>query len=100
MRAWPRHDLVSAIPFDGSEYASQAHVFIKLGHNLGLSNTQVHRAIERALDALQTYPEQVGDCPGVPPAQRERLATLSRKAAVGLKRAITPDTRRRPQSKR
>jgi len=88
MRAWPRHDLVSAIPFDGAEYASQADVFVKLGHNLGLSNTQVHRAIERALDAVQTYPERVSDCLGVPAKQRQRLVMLSQNAANKLRQAI------------
>jgi len=78
MRAWPRHNLVSAIPFDPSGYADHGTFFVALGHSFGLSGDQVKKSIDDALDATSDYPERVMDLPRVPVQQRSQLAEIAR----------------------
>ena len=42
MRAWPRHNLISAIPFDPSEYEDHGAFFVDLGKSFGLAADKVH----------------------------------------------------------
>jgi len=77
MRAWPRHDLVSAIPFDASEYTDHGEFFIALGEHFGLSSQQTERCIEAALDATADYATRVMALKKVPKRQREQLQAIA-----------------------
>lgn len=78
MRAWPRHNLVSAIPFDPSGYADHAVYFIELGEKFGLSNDKVKECINDALKATKDYKEGVMSLKRVPMKQRQQLAEIAR----------------------
>ncbi len=84
MRAWPRHNLVSAIPFDPSGFADRGEYFIYLGERFGLTRKAIRSCIEEALDATQDYAERVMSLEAVPIAQRERLAKIVSAERKGL----------------
>ena len=84
MRAWARHDLVSAIPFDAEKYQNEAEVFIRLGHSLGLPETEINHIIERSLEGSADYAERLADCAGINDHQRRRLMEVVR----GARRAM------------
>lgn len=77
MRAWPRHDLLSAIPFDPSGHADHALFFLDLGTSLGLSARQARQCVRDALDATSTYAERLMELGRVPLAQRRRLVAVA-----------------------
>lgn len=76
MRAWPRHDLVSAIPYDATEYKDHGALFVALGHAFGLSRLAVRRCIEEVMMATASYVDRVLALDSVPSAQREGLASI------------------------
>ncbi len=88
MRAWPRHDLVSTIPFDASQYADHGEFFIALGERFGLSGRQTERCIEAALDATADYTAQVMALKKVPKRQREQLQAIARRERELLQRHL------------
>lgn len=73
MRAWPRHNLLSAIPFDAAGYADHGAYFTALGQAFGLSGTQVARCVDDALEATADFGEQLQALTRVPAAQRRLL---------------------------
>lgn len=73
MRAWPRHNLLSAIPFDAAGYADHAAFFAALGRSFGLSPARVGTCIERALEATTDFSERLMALTRVPPQQRRQL---------------------------
>ena len=76
MRAWPRHNLVSAIPFDPSGYTDHGAFFVDLGRSFGLKNKQVHQCIQDSLAATSTYAERVMALERVPLQQRRQLVEI------------------------
>jgi serine/threonine-protein kinase HipA len=76
MRAWPRHNLVSAIPFDAARYRDHGELFSTLGASFGLSRAQVRACLERTLEATAQYPEQLMALDRVPERQRRQLREL------------------------
>jgi serine/threonine-protein kinase HipA len=76
MRAWPRHNLVSAIPFDPSGYADHGELFVKLGGAFGLSSREIERGLRRVLDASAGFPERLMALHRVPQQQRRQLHTV------------------------
>ncbi len=76
MRAWPRHDLVSAIPFDAADYPDHAAAFVALGKSFGLSRTQLRQSLAHCLDATEGYVEQLMQLERVPLKQRTQLAGI------------------------
>jgi serine/threonine-protein kinase HipA len=76
MRAWPRHNLISAIPFDPSSYADRGAYFLELGPAFGLSAIQVRRCIEHALEGTSSYTARVQALDRVPLQQRRQLAEI------------------------
>ena len=76
MRAWPRHNLVSAIPFDPEDYPNHAAFFVALGRVFKLSKLTVRRCIQEALEATDSYIEQVLSLSTVPKAQKEALKKI------------------------
>ena len=79
MRAWPRHNLVSAIPFDPSPHPDHGEYFAIMGRRFGLTKVRSRRCIEAALAATSNYPEQVMALERVPEAQRSQLAGIARR---------------------
>ena len=76
MRAWPRHNLVSAIPFDASQYEDHGAFFVALGQSFALSPDKVRQCIDDAFAATSDYAERV--------MQLERLPVLQRKQLVEI----------------
>jgi serine/threonine-protein kinase HipA len=76
MRAWPRHNLVSAIPFDPAGYPNHAAFFVALGSTFKLSKLTVRRCIQEVLEATDSYLEQILSLPTVPEPQKEALKTI------------------------
>jgi len=75
MRAWPRHNLVSAIPFD----PTHAKPFINIGRSFGLPGKRIREMIAQALDTTRDYPAQVSALHRVPPERREQLIAIVKK---------------------
>lgn len=88
MRAWPRHNLVSAIPFDASQYENHGIFFFKLGGSLGLSSQQVRQCIEASLDATEDYAARLMALPLVPEQQRQQLQEIVRQGRTLLKNQV------------
>jgi serine/threonine-protein kinase HipA len=78
MRAWPRHNLISAIPFDPSDYADRGEFFIHLGESFGLPKNRISDCIEQTLEATKSYIDQVMALENVPIQLRQQLAEISR----------------------
>jgi serine/threonine-protein kinase HipA len=78
MRAWPRHNLLSAIPFDAAGYADHGEFFAALGRSFDLSDTQVTRCLERTLDATAAFDGQLMELTRVPEQQRRQLRDIVR----------------------
>lgn len=79
MRAWPRHNLVSAIPFDASVHADHGAFFIELGVTFGLTGSQVRACINDSLDATSLYTDRVMELERVPLQQRQQLVEIVQK---------------------
>jgi len=77
MRAWPRHDLVSAIPFDASSHTDRGTFFLALGQTFGLSAPHSRQCVEDALTATTSYGDRVMALKRVPGKQRERLRDIA-----------------------
>lgn len=84
MRAWPRHNLVSAIPFDPSEYDDHGDFFVDLGRSFSLSAEKVHQCIHNVLMATASYVERVMALDRVPLQQRSQLAEIVKKERLLL----------------
>lgn len=76
MRAWPRHNLVSAIPFDPSEYAGRGAFFVDLGGSFGLTADKTQQCIHDAFDATSSYVERIMELDRVPLQQRNQLVEI------------------------
>jgi len=84
MRAWPRHNLVSAIPFDPAPHPDHGEYFAGLGRSFGLTKARAGRCIEAALAATSDYPGQVMALEQVPEIQRSQLAGIARRERTVL----------------
>ena len=76
MRAWPRHNLVSAIPFDPAAYTDHGVFFVELGKRFGLSQKLIQECLQDAFAATLSYPERVMDLARVPVKQRQQLVQI------------------------
>jgi len=76
MRAWPRHNLVSAIPFDPSGYADHGAFYVDLGKSFGLPADRVQECIHAAMVATSSYAERVMELVRVPLQQRNQLVAI------------------------
>jgi len=87
MRAWPRHNLVSTIPFDAGAYTDHGEYFVQLGRLLGLSNTQTSQCIDDALSATDKYIDRLMGLDRVPMVQRTNLERVVVNERMQLMRA-------------
>jgi len=76
MRAWPRHNIVSAIPFDPTRYEDHGEFFVNLGASFGLSIAQVKDCVVHALGATSDYVDRVRSMKNIPETQREQLTEI------------------------
>ncbi|MEN8131598.1 MAG: HipA domain-containing protein, partial [Pseudomonadota bacterium] len=88
MRAWPRHNLVSAIPFDPTEYADHGAYFVELGSAFGLTADLVQGCIQDVFATTSTFGERVMALDSVPLQQRRQLVEIARKERGLLKRHL------------
>ena len=86
MRAWPRHNLVSAIPFDPSEYDDHGAFFVDLGKSFGLPADKVYECIHDAFDATSSYRERVMELDRVPLGQRSQLEEIAKEERLLLEK--------------
>jgi serine/threonine-protein kinase HipA len=84
MRAWPRHNLVSAIPFDASKYDDHGALYIYLGKSFGLSTDQVRQCIHDAFDATSSYTERLMELDRVPLKRRSQLVEIAQQERLQL----------------
>jgi len=89
MRAWPRHNLVTAVPFDASHYHDHGDFFIQFGKAFGLSVDTIHHCFDDALEATYSYPDRVMALERVPMRQREQLVEIAQKERKLLKRSCS-----------
>ena len=76
MRAWPRHNLVSAIPFDASGYDDHGALYVDIGKSFGLPTDKAHQCIHDALDATSSYTERLMELDRVPIKRRNQLVKI------------------------
>ncbi|MFA7594404.1 MAG: hypothetical protein WCY26_11740, partial [Thiohalobacteraceae bacterium] len=76
MRAWPRHNLRSAIPiaFDGA--LSVRGNLLELGTVFGLRRAEVESLFEECLQGTRSYVDRVLALETVPEARRRQLADI------------------------
>ena len=84
MRAWPRHNLVSAIPFDASKYDDHGALYINLGKSFGLSTDKVRQCIHDAFDATSSYTERLMELDRVPLKRRSQLVEIAQQERLQL----------------
>jgi serine/threonine-protein kinase HipA len=86
MRAWPRHNIISAIPFDPTKYNSHTEFFIDLGHQFGLDQEQTRQSIQHTLEHTRSYVERIMALKRVPLRQRQQLIEIANHERQQLKR--------------
>ena len=79
MRAWPRHNLRSAVPVAFDSALSLAENFYALGAAFGLRRDAAADLWADLARRSADYPERVMELPDVPPERRRALAELVRK---------------------
>lgn len=79
MRAWPKHNMISAIPYDAEEYPDSGAYFSKLGGIFGLTDTETQTCMAEAFDATKTYTKRVANLERVPKKQRNLLISVVKK---------------------
>jgi len=80
MRAWPRHNLVSAIPFDPTGPTP----FVDIGLSLGLTHQRVGECIRQNLRLTEGFADRTASLTKVPPAQRDHLIKVVEKERARL----------------
>ena len=76
MRAWPKHDVLTAIPFDPSPYRNHMEFFIHFGEMLGLKKSAIREHLVFLQNGVKDYGEQVMAMERVPYAQKIRLSEI------------------------
>lgn len=77
MRAWPQHNLLSALPFTIElEDATIGDSIVRLGSHFGLTRDEAAYSLTHAKDATEGYMQQVMELQEVPLLTRERLVAI------------------------
>ena len=74
MRAWDRHDLVSALPFYIDEKQHLGYSVARVGESFGLTRAVAADILHELLKATKDYPERVLALKDVPDVNRKNLA--------------------------
>lgn len=86
MRAWDRHDLISALPFYIDASQSLADSIARVGESFGLTRTVAADILHELMVATRDYPDRVLALKDVPESNRKNLADrvkLLRKRLAG-----------------
>lgn len=75
MRAWDRHDLISALPFYIDEKQGLSASIARVGESFGLTRTAASDILHDLMAATKNYPEQVLALKDVPDVNRKNLAS-------------------------
>ena len=86
MRAWPRHNLVSAIPFDASRYADHGAFYAGLGKSFGLPADKAQQCIHDAFEATSSYSERITELDRVPSQRRAQLVEIAQQERLLLRK--------------
>lgn len=88
MRAWPQHNIRSAIPidFDGPDLAAN---FIRIGTAFGMSSKGAAQVLHEILDATANYTGRVMELENVPRARKQLLVDILSKERGELQRNLT-----------
>ena len=74
MRAWDRHDLLSALPFYIDAKRSLAYSVARVGEAYGLTTDAAMDILQSFMKITKSYPEQVLALKDVPPETKKKLA--------------------------
>ena len=74
MRAWDRHDLLSALPFYIDEKRGLAHSIARVGESFGLTSHGATEILQHLMKMTKTYPERVLALKDVPEETKKKLA--------------------------
>ncbi len=86
MRAWPRHNLVSAIPFDASRYGDHGAFYAGLGKSFGLPADKAQQCIHDAFEATSSYSERITELDRVPSQRRAQLVEIAQQERLLLRK--------------
>ena len=73
MRAWDRHDLLSALPFYIDENRGLAYSVARVGESFGLTAKAATGMLHDLMKATRDYPERVLDLKAVPEETKKNL---------------------------
>lgn len=74
MRAWDRHDLISALPFYIDVNHSLGYSVARVGESFGLTRASAADILHELMAATQDYPERLLALKDVPDANKKNLA--------------------------
>jgi len=74
MRAWDRHDLLSALPFYIDDSRGLAYSVARVGESFGLTGKAAMEMLHDLMQATRDYPERVLNLEAVPEETKKRLA--------------------------
>lgn len=74
MRAWDRHDLLSALPFYIDDSRGLAYSVARTGESFGLTGKAAMEMLHDLMQATRDYPERVLNLEAVPEETKKRLA--------------------------
>lgn len=73
MRAWDRHDLISALPFYIDANSGLGYSVTRVGESFGLTRATASDILHELMTATRDYPERVGALDDVPDVNRKNL---------------------------
>ncbi|MHB8535186.1 MAG: HipA domain-containing protein, partial [Sulfuricaulis sp.] len=74
MRAWDRHDLLSALPFYIDDARGLAYSVARVGESFGMTAKAAMEMLHDLTKATREYPERVLNLKAVPEETKKRLA--------------------------
>ncbi|MCR4345930.1 MAG: HipA domain-containing protein [Sulfuricaulis sp.] len=75
MRAWDRHDLISALPFYIDADHGLGYSVARVGESFGLTRSSAADILHELITATKDYPERVQALKDVPDVNKKNLAT-------------------------
>ncbi len=90
MRAWDRHDLVSALPFYIDEKQPLGYSVARVGESFGLSRAAAADILQALLKATGNYSERVLALKDVPEVNRKNLASRVKSLLARLIKGVGP----------
>lgn len=75
MRAWDRHDLISALPFYIDDKHDLGYSVTRVGESFGLTRTAASDILHDLMTATQDYPQRVLALNDVPDVNKKNLAS-------------------------